>query len=183
MKTLHYWSIFISAFLSRFKLVLLGSVLLGVFVFLFSSKMSRFLAFFQTGNTIGVVDKFNLDNLPLFIQQEISVGLTRLDANNQPIPGIATAWESQENGRVWIFHIGNYKWQDGTKIQAKDINYQFKDAKKEVTDATTIKFTLNKDPYVPFPTAVTRPVFKRGLIGAGDWKVTGLTTITGQFSR
>ena len=29
--------------------------------------MSRFLAFFQTGNTIGVVDKFNLDNLPLFI--------------------------------------------------------------------------------------------------------------------
>src|SRR3989338_1481118 len=183
MKTLHYWSIFISAFLSRFKLVLLGSVLLGVFVFLFSSKMSRFLAFFQTGNTIGVVDKFNLDNLPLFIQQEISVGLTRLDANNQPIPGIATAWESQENGRVWIFHIGNYKWQDGTKIQAKDINYQFKDAKKEVTDATTIKFTLNKDPYVPLPTAVTRPVFKRGLIGAGDWKVTGLTTITGQFSR
>ncbi|MBI2590987.1 MAG: ABC transporter substrate-binding protein [Candidatus Blackburnbacteria bacterium] len=161
----------------------MGSVILGAFIFLFSSKFTRFTSFFQTGNTVGIVDKFNLDNLPLVIQQEISVGLTRLDANNQPIPGIATSWENQESGRVWIFHLGNYKWQDGTEIQARDINYQFKDAKKELIDSKTIKFTLNKDPYIPFPTAVTKPIFKKGLVGAGDWKVTNLTTFTGQFSR
>lgn len=182
MKTIRYWFIFLSAFLSRFKRLLLGSIVLGVLLFLFSSRLPAVSSLLQTGNTIGVVGKFQLNDLPSSIQQEISVGLTRLDKSNQAQPSIATSWESQEEGRVWIFHLGDYQWQDGTKIVAQDINYRFTDAEKQVIDDKTLKFTL-KDPFAPFPTIVARPVFKKGLLGAGDWKVARLTNFTAQLSR
>lgn len=182
MKTLRYWSIFLKTFLSRFKKLIFGSVLAGVAVFLILWRLSNFLSLFQPGNTIGIVGRLALDDLPLSIQGQISTGLTRLDQNNQPQPSLALSWEAQNDGRVWVFHLGDYKWQDGKKVTSKDINYQFKDAKKEIVDEKTIKFTL-KDPFAPFPTAVARPVFKKGLLGVGEWKVAGLTRFTAQLSR
>ena len=182
MRNLRFALRFLTAFLSRFKKLLFVSIIFGALIFLFSSKLSGAISFFQTGETVGVVGRFSLSDLPLSIQQEISTGLTTIDKEHQANEGLASSWESKEEGRVWIFYLRDAKWQDGSTIQAQDINYRFKDATKEVIDEKTIKFTL-KDPFAPFPVVVSRPVFKTRLLGAGEWKVAKLTQLTAQLNR
>jgi peptide/nickel transport system substrate-binding protein len=169
MKNIRYWVRFTQIFVSKFKRLLLLSALFGVLVFLLLPKTKDFLNLFHQ-ETVGYVGKYSADDLPQKIQKEISIGLTTLDESNNPKKGLADSWEAQDDGKVWIFHLGNHKWQDGSQIKAHDINYKFSDVTIQVTDEKTIKFIL-KDPFAPFPTVVSRPIFKKGLLGAGDWKV------------
>ncbi len=160
----------------------MGSIILGVIIFLLFWRFGNSLNFLKPTETVGIVGKFSLEELPLSIQQELSIGLTTLSEKGVPEAGLAQTWESQEEGRIWVFRLKDYKWQDGTKIKAEDINYRFRDAEKEIAGDDTVKFTL-KDPFAPFPNVVSRPVFKKGLLGAGDWKVAKLTQITAQLNR
>src|SRR5262249_28656527 len=38
------------------------------------------------------------------------VGLTTEDENAQPQPGMATHWETSEDGHSWIFHLREAYW-------------------------------------------------------------------------
>ncbi|MEK7521746.1 MAG: ABC transporter substrate-binding protein [Patescibacteria group bacterium] len=182
MRTIRYWIRFLKAFLSRFKRLILGSIVLGILIFIYISRFGNTLSVFKGGETTGVIGRLSLEELPSSIQKELSTGLTSLDKEGRPIPSLAQSWETLDVGRVWIFKLKESKWQDGTEIRAEDINYRFRDATKETIDEKTIKFTL-KDPFAPFPNVVSRPVFKKGLLGAGDWKVAKLTQLTAQFNR
>lgn len=182
MRTIRYWARFLSTFLSRFKKLILVNIIMGILLFLFFSRFGNSLNLLKDEQTIGIVGKFSLEELPLSIQQELSLGLTKLDEKGLPQPGLSKEWESQEEGRIWVFKLSDAKWQDGTKVKAEDINYRFRDAEKEILDENTVKFTL-KDPFAPFPNVVSRPIFKKGLLGAGDWKVAKLTQFTSQFNR
>lgn len=182
MRTFRYWVRFLSTFFGRFKRIFIVSILLGITLFLLSTTARGVLSFFQPGQSTGVVGRLTLDDLPSSIQSEISYGLTRLDESNQPKPALAKSWYSEDEGRVWIFQLGDYQWQDGTRVTAKDINYRFRDATKEIVDEKTIKFTL-KDPFAPFPSTVARPIFKTGLLGAGDWKVARFSSLSAQLNR
>lgn len=170
MQSLRYWLKVFAAFIKRFRKLLALSGFVGVLIFIFLPQAKAYLSFFET-EKIGYVGRFSAEDLPIIIQKEISYGLTHLDENNNVMPSIAESWESQEEGKVWIFRLnGEYKWQDKSTIKAQDINYKFSDVTSEVIDDKTIKFIL-KDPFSPFPNVVSRPVFKRGLLGSGDWKV------------
>src|SRR3989338_1423913 len=183
MRSARYWFRFLSAFLARFAKTIIASILLGAIAFLIITRFPGLFSFLQPDRVIGVVGKLTLDDLPQNIQKDLSFGLTKLDENNSPQPGLAASWETEESGKVWIFKLGDHKWQDGSRVAAKDINYRFKDANIEVVDEKTIKFTLKEDPFAPFPTAVSRPVFKKGLVGAGEWKVARLTNLTAQLNK
>ena len=51
-------------------------------------------------------------------------GLTNLDLNNQPTPGVATHWELSEDGRTYTFHLReDAKWNDGQPVTARDFEY------------------------------------------------------------
>lgn len=182
MRTLRYWARFSATFLKRFKRILFASIFLGILGFLFYSQASKVFSLFNRGEVIGIVGKLSLTDLPSEIQSKVSLGLTTLDENDNVKPGIATYWESQEEGRVWIFKLGDYTWQDGSRIRASDINYQFSDVTKEILDDRTIKFTL-KDPFAPFPSVVSRPIFKQGLLGAGEWEVQKLSSLSSQLTQ
>jgi oligopeptide transport system substrate-binding protein len=51
---------------------------------------------------------------------DMFVGLTQYDAHSNPIPGIATAWETTPDGLTWTFHLRHSKWSDGTDLTADD---------------------------------------------------------------
>lgn len=132
---------------------------------------------------IGVVGRFTTDNMPDYITSKLSLGLTSVDINGNVNPALAKSWESPDGGKTWIFNLGdNYKWQDGKKVTTKDIDYEFSDASIEIVDEKTIKFKLDSQ-FSAFPVIVSKPIFKKGLLGTGDWKVKNISLAGGYIQK
>lgn len=178
MRKIRYWIRFLRAFAAKFKYIFLGGIAIGVLFFAVVPKITGLFLPFTRGESIGYVGRFTSGELPLSIQSEVSLGLTKLIDKNEVVPGLAGSWEALEDGRVWIFRLGDYKWQDGTRVVAKDINYSFSDVTSEIVDEKTIKFLL-KDPFSPFPSVMIKPAFKKGFLGTGEWKVSKITLASG----
>lgn len=54
-------------------------------------------------------------------------GLTRIDKDGKVQPGVATSWESSEDGLTWTFKLrDNSTWSNGEKVTAKDFEYSWK---------------------------------------------------------
>lgn len=179
MLSLRYFIRLLNAFLARFKAVLLIGILLGALLFL----VLRFIGPHLWGtNTekMGLTGRYHTDNLPNFILESVGDGLTRVDETGIVEPNLAKSWETPDKGKTWVFHLeDNIFWQDGKEVTSETINYQFSDVTIERPDSKTIIFKL-QDPFSPFPVVVSRPVFKKGLLGTGEWKVTK-ATIAGGF--
>ncbi|MCX6724790.1 MAG: ABC transporter substrate-binding protein, partial [Candidatus Shapirobacteria bacterium] len=85
-------------------------------------------------------------------------------------PGLAESWEIKNDGKEYWFKIkDNLFWQDEKPVTASDINLKFTDVAVTVVDKKTIKFLL-KEPFSPFPVILTKPIFKKGLVGTGEYR-------------
>src|SRR4030042_6254242 len=158
------------AYISRFKGIIFLGILIGIIIFLLTNL---FLPKISQGKkeVIGITGRFRPDDLPQEILILVSQGLTKLD-NSIIEPDLAQSWESPDRGKTWIFKLkDNIYWQDGTKVISSDISYKYSDVSIERPDDKTLIFTLEKGPYSPFPTVLTKPVFKKGLLGTRNWKV------------
>ncbi|GAC1479165.1 MAG: peptide ABC transporter substrate-binding protein [Candidatus Dormibacteria bacterium] len=60
------------------------------------------------------------DPTSLSIGGEIFEGLTRLDGNLRPVPGLAERWEVTDAGRTYTFHLRQAHYQSGALVQAQD---------------------------------------------------------------
>jgi peptide/nickel transport system substrate-binding protein len=67
-------------------------------------------------------------------------------------------------------------WQDEKPLVSKNLTYEFSDATITYPDDQTVSFAL-ESPYAAFPSVVARPVFKKGLLGIGEWKVKKLSLV------
>lgn len=124
-----------------------------------------------------MVGRYRLDNLPNSILQYVSRGLTSVDENGKVVPGIASSWENRDGGKTWVFYISEGEmWQDGKKITSSDIQINFSDVTIEKPDSKTIVFKL-QTPFAPFPTVLSKPVFKKGFLGTGEWRVKKVTVV------
>jgi len=84
---------------------------------------------------------------------------------------LAESWLTPDKGKTWVFTLReDIFWQDGEKVESSDISYEFSDVTLERPDGKTIIFKL-KDSFSHFPTVVSKPVFRRGLLGTGEWEV------------
>ncbi len=168
----------ITAFLKRFRFIIFLSIFIGVFAFIFLSYILPNINFSKT-DRIGYTGRYTTENLPLEISTLIGQGLVSVDQTSKISPSLAKNWEIQENGKKWIFELNNnIYWQDKKPLNIKDINYNFSDVNLDKEDNKII-FTL-KEPYVPFIVLLEKPVFKKGLLGTGEWKVNHLS-IKGEF--
>lgn len=160
--------------MSRFRWIFLLGIISGILFFL-SLNIFGLNIYSQGRETVGMVGRFRVDNLPDSILKFVSLGLTLIDKNGEIVPGIASSWESQDGGKTWVFHIANDKaWQDGKDIIANDIQINFSDVKIEKPDPKTIVFKL-QTPFSPLPTILSKPIFKKGFLGIGEWKVKKVT--------
>ena len=178
-QSIKYWSSFAVAFLLRFKGLILMGLFLGVVLFLVSNKIApRFLS--RSHSRIGVTGRYHPDELPTYILEDISDGLTVLSRDGVVEPNIAQSWETPDKGKTWIFHLGeSVEWQDGTPLISEDITYQFSDVLIERPDDKTVVFKLN-DAFSPFPSVLSRPIFKSGFLGTGEWRVVNVS-LAGEF--
>lgn len=181
MLSLRYIIRLIQAFLKRFKVIIFISIFVGILCFL---VLNFLLPNFSSENRkIGVVGRYTTDNIPDEITSKLSRGLTKVDISGNVNPAIAKSWESSDDGKTWTFYIDeNAKWQDGKKIISNDINYEFSDARIEKIDDTTIKFILDSN-FAAFPIIVSKPLFKKGLIGTNEWKIKNISMVGGYLQK
>ena len=129
---------------------------------------------------IGLTGRYSTNNLPNNILEMIGDGLTQLDKSGNVEPNLASSWETPDKGKTWIFKLkNNISWQDGEKVISSGVSYQFSDVTIEYPDKSTIVFKL-QNPYSAFPSVVSRPTFKKGLLGTGSWEVKKLS-LSGSF--
>jgi peptide/nickel transport system substrate-binding protein len=167
------------AFLSRFKALIVIGIIFGI-IFFFVLKFVLPLLTDSSTQKIGITGRYNTSNLPTEILELIGDGLTKLDASGQVEPNLASSWETPDKGKTWTFHIKEgVNWQDGKKVTSQSIFYQFSDVTIERPDDKTITFKL-QNPYSAFPAVVSHPIFKKGLLGTGEWEVKKLS-LTGAF--
>lgn len=181
MRKIRFYLTLFRVFISRFAVHIALGIAFGVVVFLLRHEIALFIR--TPGlNRTGIIGRYTLDNLPLTILGKLSIGITKLGPDGAPQPGLAYSWESREDGRVWVFNLSpGLTWQDGSIVAAKDIKYSFPNSQILYPDTQSIEFQL-QDPYAAFPVLVSRPVFKKGLLGNGTWQVKKVT-FDGQFIK
>jgi peptide/nickel transport system substrate-binding protein len=129
---------------------------------------------------VGMVGAYNTDNLPPEVLQEISSGLTYLDNSGNPKPDIASGWSIKDNGKTYVFNLKhNIYFSNGDLLTSSSINYNFVDVKIERPEKYTVVFKL-KDNYAPFLVTVSQPIFEKGLLGIGEYRISSVD-LNGSF--
>jgi oligopeptide transport system substrate-binding protein len=78
------------------------------------------------------------------IVSQMIVGLTDIDADGKPVPGVATSWETSADGLTWTFHLRHdAQWSDGSPVTADDFVYGV----QRVLDPKTASFSA----FIVFP--------------------------------
>jgi oligopeptide transport system substrate-binding protein len=63
------------------------------------------------------------------VELQLFEGLTRLDAKDQPTPGVAERWEVTPDGLKYVFYLRqNAKWSNGDLVTAADFEFAWKRA-------------------------------------------------------
>lgn len=173
MLTLRYYFKLVLAFLIKFKFFIFLSISVGVAVFF---ALNSFIKINRSNNSVtGITGRFHPDTLPLAVLGNISMGLTSIDDQKILHPAVAKSWETPDNGKTWIFKINtNLRWQDQTTVTSRNLNYEFSDVTIEAPDDETLIFKVDNN-FAPFPSVVSKPTYKKGLIGIGNWSVDKLT--------
>lgn len=180
-KRLIFW--LLKAYLKRWRKTIITSFIIGlVGFFLLRYGVNYFIPLlpFVVEEKIGIEGAYALEDLPPTILSKVSVGLTKLDKNYNVIPAAAKRWDVRDNGKTYIFYLNdNYYFSDKTRLSSELIKYDFNDAVTQTPNKNTIIFKL-RDSYSPFLVTVTRPIFKNGFVGIGEYKVQSIN-LNGDF--
>jgi len=172
LKVRFYFNLF-KAFWQKRQRIIIASLAATILFVLFIPRIIN-LNLLGHQQKIGLVGRYQTTNLPTEITSLISYGLTIPLPDGSVEPGLAESWTVEENGKVYIFTLKeNLTWHDGSQVKAKDINYNFSDVNMTILDDRKIKFEL-KEAFSPFPIVVSRPIFKKKLVGLGDYKASSI---------
>lgn len=155
---------------------ILAGIFLGIIVYTLIPQILKFIPKPAGLLKVGEMGQLTLEEIPERILNQISYGLTSVNEKGEVTPLLAESWEVKEDGRVLDFKIKDKKifWHDGKSFILADINYNFKDVVMSVEN-NIVSFKL-KEPFSPFPEVVSKPIFKKGLIGIGGYRVKKITT-------
>jgi oligopeptide transport system substrate-binding protein len=63
------------------------------------------------------------------VEVQMFEGLARLDAKDQPVPGVAEKWDVSPDGMKYVFYLrSNAKWSNGEPVTAHDFAFAWKRA-------------------------------------------------------
>lgn len=169
-RRLIFW--LIRAYIKRWKKTILFFFVVGIILAALLIKLAPIIITTQIGkNAIGIVGPYTLDSLPLEVQNKMSLGLTKIEEDGSVSPRLAKSWEVNSDGKVYTIKIrDDVYFQDRKKLTAYELKYNFEDATFKALDKNTIQFTLN-EPFSPFLSVLSRPIFKKGLVGVGEYKI------------
>ena len=152
-----YW--YLSSYIRRHGLVFLLSIISAVVFFSMLLPLLSDNISLKKKNYIAVVGKYNLNNLPSTIKQQLSAGLTSIGPDLSPQPMLAERWSVEDEGKQYRFVLKQgVLWQDGKELIPEDVHYNFSDV-EVVTTPNDVIFRL-PEPFAPFPVAVSEPILR-----------------------
>lgn len=147
--------------------IAIGTLCISIFIRLWPVLQSKY---FVPTVRIGIVGDYTPSNLPDSVLSKISIGLTTVGPSGEALPSLADSWNATDSGKTWIFHVKKTPvWHDGLPLQLSDIHYNIKDVQFSTKGSDII--AQLKSPYGPFPLIVSKPLFKQGLVGLGEYMV------------
>ncbi len=180
-RRLVFW--LLKAYFKKWRKTIFVSFIVGLFVFfVLKFGVNYFIPLipFTQNTSTGLVGAYTTDTMPQIVTSKLSQGLTVVDDSQNIKPAIASSWEIKNDGKTYIFHLkNNIYFNDGTKLTSDNINYKFSDAVVERPNKYTIIFVL-KHKYAPFLVTVSKPIFKSGFTGTGEYRVTSID-LNGDF--
>ena len=174
---------FLIAYAQRHARFILVSFIGGFFFFFSIFRITPILGqtLLPEVKRVGIVGRYDPNTLPIPVQRLISTGLTEVSESGEPKPGLAKRWELSSDGKTYTFYLfDNLVWHDGQEFSAKDINYTIKDTTITPIDDSTVQIKL-KEPFVPLPILLSRPLIRQGLVGLGSYKATSVSLKGGRI--
>jgi len=175
-----YW--YFSSYVRKHGLIVLLTIILASIGFSFLVPRMAEIFDPKPRQYIGLVGDYSLSSLPPEIMSLVSLGLTRVEEDGTAIPELSERWSVEDEGRTYRFMLKqNLQWQDGRPLETNDLRYSFNDV-EIITTPNDVLFKL-PETFVPFPTVVSRPIFRAGsekymlffnrptLIGLGKYQV------------
>ncbi|RJQ26161.1 ABC transporter substrate-binding protein [Candidatus Parcubacteria bacterium] len=171
-KRYHIW--LLKAYFKKLKKTILTSLILGVFAFFAGYLLLQFYLsplLERKVEKIGYAGVYDLKNLPEEKVYDLSEGLTKIDQTGEIKPSLAYKWEIKDQGKKYIFYLKkNINFHNGKEFTAETLNLNFKDVQKKVLDKYKVEYDL-KNPYSPFLSQVSKPIFIDNLSGVGAYKL------------
>lgn len=167
---------FIKGFVKKhFRMVLISFFISILFLLLFQSIYPSLAPYINPQKEKrGIIGIYNPSNLPLSIQSLVSSGLTSITLEGSSSAGLASDWSVTKDGKVYTFKLKkDIIWHDNKPFTAYDVNYNLTDAIIIPKTDYELEVRLN-EPYVPLPVLLSKPLFKTGLVGVGQYKVKSL---------
>lgn len=171
MKKIRYWWWLTIAFIEKRKKIILAASLLAILAAFIMPGLVKYLPKWERKRNIGMIGRYRFNELPMAILNQISDGITGISLDGTSTPNLAKSWEITDVGNTYEFKIDtNRIWQDGSMVSRINALVRIQNVEVESKDEETLIFRL-KEPYAPFPTLLSRPLFKSGTIGTGKYKV------------
>lgn len=173
MKKTQIWSWYISGFFKKHRRLVFLSLILGILLSFGIIWLLPLLPKPVKTTRIGIVGNFSKTQLPISIKEKISDGLTASASDGSIVPYLASDWDVSSDGTEYTFYLrDNIFWQDNTEINTGDLDYKFTDVDVIKKDEKTIIFKLKSGKsFAPFPLLLSQPIFKKNLIGTGEWRM------------
>lgn len=135
---------------------------------------------FEKKEVIGMVGAYTINDLPSAILSKISYGLTQAQDDGTVKPALASKWKIINDGKVYVFYLKrDVRFSDGSRVTSDNVDYGFTDVDIDRPNQDTIVFKL-KDNYAPFLITVSQPIFKKGFVGVGKYKIKNIK-LNGNF--
>lgn len=173
LKKLRFYSWLVKGIINRYQKTIIIFFVVGIILVVVSVTLVPIIKsnFASDHKVIGIVGTYSPSELPLHIQRLISAGLVDIDETGKPVPAVAEKWEILDEGKTYKFYLRqDLIWHDGQKFTSKDINYNLKDVEFVPLNDYQIEIKL-KEPFVPLPNFLTRPLFRKNLVGLGSYKL------------
>lgn len=171
-RRLFFW--LLRAYIKKWGKIIIFFFILGLIIFFILRSSLPYIISQISGVskvTIGITGSYTADNLPTIVSTQVARGLTKIDSNGIPKPDLASSWQMKDDGKTYIFHLKqNLFYTDGSPFVSTSIPQQFSDVKTTTPDKYTIIYHLNES-YSPFLVSASRPIFKNGYIGVGEYQV------------
>lgn len=185
IKKLHFQVEYFLSYLKRNLLFLVLGTVSGSLFFIFQDQLlSLPQKYIHQTQAIGIKGQYTKNTLPKEITTLISLGLTTISENDKPIiSSLVKSYDVENDNKDYIFYLkDNLTWHNGKKLTAEDINYQIPGLKIEPIDQYSLKISSQKA-FAPILSLLTQPLFKKELIGLGEYEVTTVQYESGHIKN
>lgn len=185
-----YW--YISLYLKKHNKIIIGAVVAGIALFAILLPLLTYLPQVKPTRYVGIVGFYEFSQLPAFIQNQVSLGLTTVEEDGSVSPQLAERWSIEDDGKMYRFILKKgIRWQDGKQFLSDDISVNFQDT-QVITTENEIIIKLTEQPFSPFPSVMSQPLFRetqepffyffrrKKIIGLGPYSITKVVNQEGK---